>query len=80
MLRSRQNGRQFLNDLFFQFYFENENIWISIKISLKFIPKGPVNNIPAMVYMMTWRRPGDKSLSEPMVSNLLWHLSALGPN
>ena len=26
-------------------FFANSNIWISIKISLKFVPKGPVNNI-----------------------------------
>ena len=26
--------------------------WISIKISLKFVPKGPINNIPALVQVM----------------------------
>ena len=25
----------------------NENVWISIKISLKFVPKGPIDNNPA---------------------------------
>ena len=45
----------------------NENIWISIKISPKFVPKGPINNIPALVQIMAWRRPGDKPLSEPMM-------------
>ena len=30
-------------------------IIISIKISLKFVPKGPINNIPALVQMMAWR-------------------------
>ena len=40
---------------------------IYITISMKFVPKGPVNNIPALVQIMTWRRPGDKSLSEPMM-------------
>ena len=29
--------------------FLNENIWIAIKIALKFIRKGPMNNIPALV-------------------------------
>ena len=29
----------------------------SIKISLKFVPKGPINNIPALVQIMAWRRP-----------------------
>ena len=27
--------------------FLNENIWIPIKISLKFVPKGQINHIPA---------------------------------
>ena len=29
--------------------FLNENVSILIKISLTFIPKGPINNIPALV-------------------------------
>ena len=37
---------------------------------MKFVPKGPINNIPAMVQIMAWRRPGDKPLSEPMVVSL----------
>ena len=43
----------------------NENVWISIKISLK--TNGPINNILALVQMMAWRRPGDKPLSKPMM-------------
>ena len=50
--------------------FLNENILIPIKISLKFVPKGSINNIPALVQIMAWRRPGDKPLSEPMMVNL----------
>ena len=38
--------------------FLNENVRISIKISLKFVPKGPNNNIPALVQMMAWCRLG----------------------
>ena len=41
---------------------------IPIEISLKFIPKGPINNIPALVQIMAWRRTGDKPLSEPMMT------------
>ena len=26
----------------------NEHVWISIKISLKFVPKGPIDNNPAL--------------------------------
>ena len=29
--------------------FLNENVWIQIKISLKFVPKGLINNILALV-------------------------------
>ena len=35
----------------------NENVWISIKISLKFIPKSPIVNIPALIQIMVaWCR------------------------
>ena len=54
-LRQTQNGRHFPNDIF-QCIFLNENGSMSIKISLKFVPNGPINNIPAMVHKMAWRR------------------------
>ena len=54
--------------------FLNENVWISIKISLKFVPKDPINNIPALVKTMAWHRPRDKPLSEPMMASLLTHI------
>ena len=47
---------------------------ISFKISIKFAPKGPINNIPALVQIMAWCRPGDKPLSEPVMVNLLMHI------
>ena len=47
-LRPSRNGRHFSDDIFKRILF-NENVWISIKISLKFVPKGPINNIPALV-------------------------------
>ena len=65
-LRPRQNGRHFADDIF-KCIFMNQNVWIPIKISLKFVPKSPINDIPALVQIMTWRRPGDKPLSEPML-------------
>ena len=65
-LRPRQNGRHFADDIF-KGIFMNENVWIPIKISLKFVPKSPINDIPALVQIMAWRRPGDKPLSEPML-------------
>ena len=61
--------------------FLNENIRISIKISLKFVPKVPINNIPSLVQIMAWCRPGDKPLSEPMMVCLLMHIyESLGLN
>ena len=54
-LRPRQNGRRFADDTF-KWIFLNENVRISIKISLKFVPKGPINNNPALVQIMAWHR------------------------
>ena len=47
--------------------FLNEKVWISIDISLKFVPKGIIDNIQASVQIMAWCRPGDKPLSELMM-------------
>ena len=77
-LRPRQHGRHFTDDIF-KCIFLNEDIWISIKISLKFVPKGPINNIPALVQIMAWRRPGDKPLSELMVGSFLTHVCVTRP-
>ena len=77
-LRPRQNGRYFPDDIF-KCIFLNENVWITIKISLKFVPKGPINNIPALVQIMAWRRPGDKPLSEALMDNLPTHICITRP-
>ena len=55
---------------FFKRIFVNENVWISIKISLK----TPTNNIPTMVQIMVWRPPGDKPLSELVMVMLPAHI------
>ena len=72
-LRPRRNRRHFADDIF-KCILLNENVLISIKISLKFIPKGPINNIPALVQIMAWRWPGNKPLSEPMMIISLTHI------
>ena len=74
-LRPRQIGRHFPDNIF-KCIFLNENIWISINISLKFVP---INNIQALVQIMAWRRPGDKALSEPMMVSLLMHVCFTRP-
>ena len=77
-LRPRKNGRLFADDTFKRIFL-NENVGISIKISRKFIHKGPINNIPALVQIMAWRRPGDKPLSEPMAVRLPTHICVTRP-
>ena len=71
-LRPRQNGCHFTDDNFKSIFF-NENEWILVMISLKFVPNGSMNNISSLVQIMAWRRPGDKPLSKPMMVRLLMH-------
>ena len=47
-LRPRRNEQHFADDIFKHIFF-NENVWILIKISPKFVPWGPINNIPSLV-------------------------------
>ena len=77
-LRLRQNGRHFPDNIF-KCIFLNENILISIKNSLKFIPTGLINNIPALIQIMTWHRSGDKPLSETMMVRSLTHICVTRP-
>ena len=77
-LRLRQDGRLFPNDIFKCIFF-NENVWILIEISLRFVPKAPISNIPALVQIMVWRQPGDKPLSGPMMVSLLTHICVTRP-
>ena len=66
-LRLRQDVRHLPDDIF-KWIFLNENVWILIKITLNFVAKGPINNIPALVQIMAWCRPGDKPLADPMMA------------
>ena len=77
-LRPKQNGRHFRDDIC-KCIFLNESIWMSIEISLKFVPKGPINNIPALVQIMAWRRSGERPLYEPMPVCLLTHMCVTRP-
>ena len=58
----------FISQTIFLYIVLNENVWASIKISLKFVPKGPVDNVAALVQTMAWCRIGDKPLFEPMMA------------
>ena len=55
----------------FKCIFLNENVWILHTISLNCVPKVRINNIPALVQIMAWRRPDDSPISEPMMIRLL---------
>ena len=77
-LRPRRNERHFAEDIFKRIFF-NENVWISIKMSLKFVSNDPINNIPALVHIMARRRSGDKPLSEPMMVSLPTHICLTRP-
>ena len=57
-----------LSDNNFKYIFLNENYKIPIRISLKFVPRSPIVNKPALVQVMAWRRTGDKPLPELMLT------------
>ena len=77
-LRSRLNRRPFADDIF-KCIFLNENEWILPRISLKFVPRVRINNIPALVQIVAWCRPDDKPLSELMMVSLLTHICVTRP-
>ena len=77
-LRLRQNGRHYPDNIF-KYIFLNENVWISNRIWLKFVPKGPIDNNPALDKIMAWHRSGDKPLSEPMMVRSLTHICVTQP-
>ena len=56
----------------------NENIWIPIKISPKFVPKGPFTL--ALVEIMAWRCPGDKPSFQPRMVSLPTHVCVTQPH
>ena len=56
------------------FIHNSDLIW-----KIKGTPKGRINNIPALVQILVWRRRGDKPLSEPMMVSLLAHICVIRP-
>ena len=46
------------------------NAWISLKISLKFVPEVRINNIPALVQIMVWCWPDYKPLCETLMTHI----------
>ena len=78
-LRPRQSERHLADDLY-KWICLHENVRISIKISLKLVPEGPIISIPALVQILVWRRTGDKPLSEPMMVRSLTHICITWPH
>ena len=72
ILRQIQNCRHFHGDILKLIFF-NENVWMSNRISLKYVAKGPINDNLVLFQIMAWRRPGEKPLSETMMVSLLTH-------
>ena len=77
-LRLGQDGRHFTDDIF-KCIFLNENIWISLQISLEFVLKVRIDNIPALVQIMAWCWQGDKPLYGTMMISLSTHKCVTRP-
>ena len=75
-LRPRQNGRHFPDDIF-KCLFLNENVWISIKISLKFVPEGPIIFLKQS-FPLTWKLMISMSLHAKLWSDWIIRIK-LGP-
>ena len=76
-----QNGRHFTDNIF-RCISMNEKSCILIKISMKFVPWGLIDNKPALIKTMAWCWIGDKLLSEPMLTQFtdpyMQHLGGWG--
>ena len=57
-----------LADDIYDCIFLNEKFCISNQISLTFVPKGPIDNNQALVWIMAQHRIDDKPLSEPVLT------------
>ena len=66
-----------LADDIFKCIFLHENDRILIQISLKYVPRSPIDNKTALVQIMAWRRIGAEPLSEailnPFTEAYMWH-------
>ena len=51
----RQFGGKIADDIFKRIFFK-ENDWMSFKISMKFVPEGPIDIKSVLAQVMAWRR------------------------
>ena len=75
-MEAAKNGCQFANNIL-KITFFNENCWIVIHISLKYVLKDPSDYKWALVLIMAWRRTGGKPLPEKNDNLLGWRIYAL---
>ena len=75
-IEAETNWKPFSSDIF-KCILLNTNVWILIKISLMFVPKGPINNILAFAQIMAWCQPVNKPFSEPMIDSYMHHLASM---
>ena len=61
-----QYGHHYANDIF-RCIFLNEKFRILVRISLKFVSKGPIDNKWALVRVMAWHWIGNKPLPQLML-------------
>ena len=69
-----------LADTILKYILWKEKFCNFIGISLKYIPKGPINNESALVLVMTWCWTGFKALLEPMmtvISDAMWRFGSV---
>ena len=71
-----QNGHHFEDNIFRHISLK-ESVTISIQMSLKFAPEGPINSKSSLVQAMAWCQTGDKPWPEPMLTQFtnayMWH-------
>ena len=77
-LRPKQNGCHF-SDSIFKCIFLNKKVSVSLKISLKFVPKGSINYILALVQIIAWCHSCNKPLCETMMVSILTHICFTRP-
>ena len=54
--------------IMFKFIFLNKNYNILTQISIKYVPKGPINKEQSLVKIMALCQTGDKLLSDPIIA------------
>ena len=66
--------------------FSNVFYWMKIypefpiKISLKYVPKDPIDNTSRLVLIVVWHPTGDKPLSKPLMAQFIDPYESLGLN